>query len=140
MFVVTDWMAKQMYDLGYLQEIDYADVPNVDANLKESLRSPDFDPDRNFSVPWQTGMTGLLVNKKLAPDVKSVNDLFDPKYKGKVTVLTEMRDTVPLMLKADGIDPGDATKEDWLERSTSSRRPSTRASSAASRATTTSRT
>ena len=115
MFVVTDWMAKQMHDLGYLQEIDYADLPNVEANLKDSLRSPDFDPDRSFSVPWQTGMTGLLVNKKLAPDVKNVNDLFDPKYKGKVTVLTEMRDTIPLMLKADGIDPADATKEDWLD-------------------------
>jgi spermidine/putrescine transport system substrate-binding protein len=114
MFVVTDWMAKQMHDLGYLQEIDYADVPNVEANLRDDLRSPDFDPDRSYSIPWQTGMTGLLVNKKLAPDVRSVNDLFDPKYKGKVTVLTEMRDTVPLMLKDDGIDPGDATKEDWL--------------------------
>jgi spermidine/putrescine transport system substrate-binding protein len=116
MFVVTDWMAKQMYDLGYLQEIDYADVPNVDANLIDSLRSPDFDPERKFSIPWQTGMTGLLVNETLAPDVESVNDLFDPKYKGKVTVLTEMRDTIPLMLKADGIDPADATKEDWLEQ------------------------
>ena len=114
MFVVTDYMAKQMYDLGYLQEIDYADVPTVDANLKESLRSPDFDPERKFSIPWQTGMTGLLVNKAEAPNIKSVNDLFDPQYKGKVTVLTEMRDTIPLMLKADGIDPADATTEDWL--------------------------
>jgi spermidine/putrescine transport system substrate-binding protein len=115
-FVVTDWMAKQMFDLGYLQEIDYADLPNVEANLRDDLRSPSFDPERQFSVPWQTGMTGLLVNKKLAPDVQSVNDLFDPQYKGKVTVLTEMRDTVPLMLKANGIDPADATKEEWLEQ------------------------
>jgi spermidine/putrescine transport system substrate-binding protein len=114
-FVVTDWMAKQMNDLGYLQQIDYADLPNVEANLRENLRSPDFDPERSFSVPWQSGMTGLLVNEKAAPDIESVNDLFDPKYKGKVTVLTEMRDTIPLMLKADGIDPADATTEDWLE-------------------------
>ena len=115
-FVVTDWMAKQMYDLGYLQEIDYADLPNVEANLRDNLRSPDFDPERNFSVPWQSGMTGLLVNKKEAPEIESVNDLFDPQYKGKVTVLTEMRDVVPLMMKADGVDPADATKEDWLEQ------------------------
>jgi spermidine/putrescine transport system substrate-binding protein len=114
MFVVTDWMAKQMNDLGYLQQIDYADVPNVDANLKESLRSPEFDPDRSFSIPWQSGMTGLLVNEKEAPDIESVNDLFDPKYKGRVTVLTELRDTIPLMLKADGIDPAEATKDEWL--------------------------
>jgi spermidine/putrescine transport system substrate-binding protein len=109
-------MAKQMYDLGYLQEIDYADLPNVEANLRDNLRSPDFDPERQFSVPWQSGMTGLLVNKKLAPDIESVNDLFDPKYKGRITFLTEMRDTIPLMMQAEGIDPAGASKEDWLEQ------------------------
>lgn len=115
LMVVTDWMAKQMNDLGYLQQIDYADLPTVEKNLRDNLRSPDFDPDRSFSVPWQSGMTGLMVNEKAAPDVNSVNDLFDPKYKGKVTVLTELRDTIPLMLKADGIDPADATTEEWLD-------------------------
>ena len=114
MMVVTDWMAKQMNDLGYLEAIDYADLPNVEANLREDLRSPEFDPNREFSVPWQTGMTGLLVDEKRAPNITSVNDIFDPQYKGKVTVLTEMRDTVPLLLKADGIDPAEATKEEWL--------------------------
>ncbi len=114
-FVVTDWMAKQMYDLGYLQELDHSTLPTVFDHLLPSLQSPAFDPDRKFSVPWQSGMTGLMVNKKLAPDVKSVNDLFDPKYKGKVTVLSELRDTIPLMLKADGIDPSKATKQQWLD-------------------------
>jgi spermidine/putrescine transport system substrate-binding protein len=60
-------------------------------------------------------MTGLVVNTAEAPDVKSINDLFDPKYKGKVEMLTEMRDTVPLVMKADGIDPTQATKQDWLD-------------------------
>jgi spermidine/putrescine transport system substrate-binding protein len=114
-FVVTDWMAKQMYDLGYLQEIDHATLPTVFDNLIPSLESPSFDPERKFSVPWQSGLTGLMVNKQLAPDVKSVNDLFDPKYKGKVTVLSELRDTIPLMLKADGIDPTEASKQQWLD-------------------------
>jgi spermidine/putrescine transport system substrate-binding protein len=113
--VVTDWMAKQMHDLGYLQEINLADMPNVEANLRDDLRSPPFDPERSFSVPWQSGLAGLIVNKRLAPDVRSVNDLFDPKYKGKVTVLTEMRDTIPVMLLADGIDLADATTQDWLD-------------------------
>ncbi|MFM9043637.1 MAG: PotD/PotF family extracellular solute-binding protein, partial [bacterium] len=67
------------------------------------------------SVPWQSGMTGLIVRTDLAPDIRSINDLFDPKYKGKVTMLSELRDTVPLVMKADGINPDDATKEDWLK-------------------------
>ncbi len=114
--VPTDWMASRMDGLGYLQHFSVPDdLPNVEANLREDLKSPAFDPDRAFSVPWQSGMTGLIVRKDLAPDIRSINDLFDPKYKGKVTMLSELRDTVPLVMKADGINPDDATKEDWLK-------------------------
>jgi len=113
--VVTDWMAQKMYDLGYIQDIDHNELTTVFDNLIPSLESPSFDPDRSYSVPWQSGMTGLVVRTDLAPDVKSINDLFDPKYKGKVTLLTEMRDTVPLVMAADGIDPTEATTQDWLD-------------------------
>src|SRR5215203_1300231 len=60
-------------------------------------------------------MTGLIVNTKLAPNARSINDLFDPQYKGKVEMLTELRDTVPLVMKADGIDPNQASEQDWLD-------------------------
>jgi len=113
-FVLTDWMAKQMWDLGYLQEIDHADLPTVFETLAPTLESPSFDPQRQFSIPWQSGMTGVWVDTAKAPEIKSVNDLFDPKYKGKVTMLEEMRDTVPLVLKAEGVDPEEATNEDWM--------------------------
>ncbi len=114
MFVVTDWMAKKMYDLGYLQNLDKTGIPNVEKNLNPNLRHPSFDPDRSFSVPWQSGMTGIIVRKDLAPDVKSICDLFDPKYKGKVEMLTELRDTVPLVMKCQGVDLSKATEGDWL--------------------------
>jgi spermidine/putrescine transport system substrate-binding protein len=113
--VVTDWMAKQMWDLGYLQEIDQNELPEVFDHLVPSLESPSFDPKRQFAVPWQSGMTGLWVDKSKAPGIKSINDIFDPKYKGKVTVLEEMRDTVPLVMKGEGVDPEEATNEDWLK-------------------------
>lgn len=112
-FVLTDWMAKQMWDLGYLQEIDPNDLPTVFENLVPNLENPSFDPGRKFSIPWQSGMTGVWVDTAKAPDIKSVNDLFDPKYKGKVTFLEEMRDSVPLVMKAEGVDPEEATDADW---------------------------
>ena len=65
-------------------------------------------------MPWQTGMTGLVVRKDLAPDVTSICDLFDPQYAGKVEMLTEMRDTVPLVMKCMGVDLSKATEDDWL--------------------------
>ncbi|HEU5252960.1 MAG TPA: spermidine/putrescine ABC transporter substrate-binding protein [Solirubrobacterales bacterium] len=115
LFVVADYMAKQMYDLGYLQEIDHADLPTVFKNLAPGLESPEFDPDRKFTVPWQGGMTGIWVDTSKAPEIRSVNDLFDPKYRGKVTMLDELRETPALVMLAEGTDPATADADEWLK-------------------------
>lgn len=115
LFVVTDWMVAKMKELGYLQKFDKSALPNFEQNLVSNLREPSFDPNREYSAPWQSGMTGIIVRKDLAPDVKSICDLFDPKYKGKVEMLNELRDTVPLVMKCMGVDPSEATEDDWLE-------------------------
>ena len=114
-FVVADYMAKQMHDLGYLEEINHEDLPTVFKNLLPSLQHPEFDPERKFSVPWQGGMTGIWVDTSKAPEIHSVNDLFDPKYKGKVTMLAELRETVPLVMLAEGVDPAKASTDQWLK-------------------------
>ena len=112
--VVTDWMAEKMHDLNYLQEFDKSAIPNFEDNLVANLQSPSFDPERSFSAPWQSGMVGLVVNTDLAPDLTSVEDIFDPKYEGEIEVLTELRDTVPLVMKSMGVDVENATSEDWM--------------------------
>jgi spermidine/putrescine transport system substrate-binding protein len=114
LITVSDWLAAQMYKQGYLQRFDKSQLPNVERNLIPALRHPAADPHRQFTIPWQSGMTGLIVRKDLAPDVDEIKDLFDPKYKGKVTMLTEMRDSVPLTLKAMGVDPAHASTDQWL--------------------------
>jgi spermidine/putrescine transport system substrate-binding protein len=114
-FVVTDWMAAKMHELGYLQNLDKSALPNVEKNLVDNLRDPSFDPGRAYSIPWQSGMTGVIVRKDLAPDVRSVCDLFDPKYKGKVEMLNELRDTVPLVMKCEGVDPNKASEDEWMK-------------------------
>ena len=115
LFVVTDWMVAKMKELGYLQKFDKSALPNFEKNLVSNLREPSFDPNREYSAPWQSGMTGIIVRKDLAPDVKSICDLFDPQYKGKVEMLSELRDTVPLVMKCLGTDPSEASESDWLE-------------------------
>jgi spermidine/putrescine transport system substrate-binding protein len=114
LITVSDWLAARMYKLGYLQRLDKSRLPNVRGNLIAALRHPAADPQRDFTVPWQSGMTGLIVRKDLAPDVDEIKDLFDPRYEGKVTMLTEMRDSVPLTLKGMGIDPEKASTDQWL--------------------------
>ena len=114
LFVVTDWMAKRMYDLGYLEELNHDDLATVFENILPQFEESATDPERKFSIPWQGGQTGIWVDTEKAPEIDEVADLFDPKYKGQVTMLTEMRDTVPLVLQSEGVDPNEATKEDWL--------------------------
>jgi spermidine/putrescine transport system substrate-binding protein len=114
LFVVTDWMAKRMWDLGYLEQLNHDDLPTVFQNILPQFEKSTIDPDRKFMIPWQGGQTGIWVDTSKAPEIDSVSDLFDPKYKGKVEMLTEMRDTVPLVLQSEGINVADATKDDWL--------------------------
>jgi spermidine/putrescine transport system substrate-binding protein len=113
LIVPTDWMASRMITLGWAAKIDPAKVPNR-ANLLDSLQHPSFDTNRDYTMPWQSGMTGLAYNKKLVAQLglqppKSFKDLLDPKYKGKITFLTEMRDTVGLWMLVEGKDPSKAT-------------------------------
>src|SRR5262249_26769641 len=104
--VVTDWMAGRMIQLGYVQKLDHAELPNVSANLLDKLQHPGFDKNRDFSVPSQSGRTGIASGKALVhKPIKSVNDIFDPEFKGKVSMLTEMRDTVGLVMLGMGEDP-----------------------------------
>jgi spermidine/putrescine transport system substrate-binding protein len=114
--VVTDWLAARMIRLGYVQKFDKSTMPNANANLIDRLKSPPFDPKREFSMPWQSGMTGIIYRKdKVKSTPKSVDDLFNPAYKGKVTMLTEMRDTVGLVTAWQGADPEKASVDDYLK-------------------------
>ena len=105
-FVVTDWMAARMKDLGWLQKLDHDNIPNVDANLISLVKSPDYDPQRDYSVPWQAGMTGICYNSELTDPVSSWQELLTrPDLKGKIELGTEMRDTMGLTMLMMGIDP-----------------------------------
>jgi len=110
--VLTDWMAARFIDLGWVEKINKANVPNA-VNLVEALKSPGFDPDRSYTLPWQSGFTAIGYDpEKTGGELTSVNDIFNPAFAGRVTMLTEMRDTLGLVMLGLGIDPATATVED----------------------------
>jgi len=114
LFALTDWMAARMIRLGYLQKVDKANTPNVTANLYAALKSPSWDPDRSYSAPWQTGMTFIAYNSKLVPPVTTMTELLTrPDLKGRVTCLTEMRDTTGMIMLDQGKDPSNYTRDDF---------------------------
>ena len=116
MFVLTDWMAAKMIGLGWIQELDKANLPNVEANLLENLRSPGWDPERKYSVPWQSGLAGICYNSELTKEVGSFEELLTrADLKGKVTLLSEMPDTMAFMLRVVGADPSDFTADEFSE-------------------------
>jgi len=114
--VLTDWMASRLVKLGWLQKLDHSNLPNVDANLTPSLKGPDWDPNRDYSVPWQSGLTGIAYNAKYTGEVKSFTELLTrPDLKGKISLLKEMRDTMGFMLAVVGADPSKFDDEEWSE-------------------------
>ncbi len=96
---------------GWVQELDKELIPNID-NLVDAQASPPFDPDRSYSLPWQSGMTGIAWNEDVTGPVTSMQQLLeDPKLKGKVTLLQEMADSVGLVMLQAGDDPGSVTDD-----------------------------
>jgi spermidine/putrescine transport system substrate-binding protein len=110
--VLSDWMAARMLRLEYVQPLDKETIPNAD-NLVSNLQSPGWDPNRDYSLPWQSGLTGIAWNRKLinGPVTTIEQLLTDPKLRGKVTMLTEMPDTVGVTMAANGDDPENVTPE-----------------------------
>ncbi|HEY0259240.1 MAG TPA: spermidine/putrescine ABC transporter substrate-binding protein [Lacisediminihabitans sp.] len=101
---LTDWMVSRLIGLGYVQKFDRTKIPNA-KNLSPSLQNPDFDPGRTRSLPWQGGFAGICWNKEKVPGgLKSVDDLWDRSLKGRVGVLSEMRDTMGLIMLQNGVD------------------------------------
>ncbi|UKY52970.1 ABC transporter substrate-binding protein [Streptomyces inhibens] len=116
LIVLTDWMCARMISLGWIQELDPANLPHAYANLSAQFRTPAWDPGRAHSYVWQGIPAIIAYNKKATGGrkVDSVSQLLeDPKLKGRVGFLSEMRDSVGLTLLDMGKRPEDVTADDY---------------------------
>jgi spermidine/putrescine transport system substrate-binding protein len=94
---------------GWVEKLDKSAIPNI-KNLEPVQRHPAWDPDRDYSLPWQSGITGIAFNDKLSDPVLSMDDLLgNPKLKGKITLLNEMGDCLSLVMLSNGDDPAKVT-------------------------------
>ena len=108
----TFWLAGRLLALGWLEKLPLDKIPNA-ANLVPGMRNPTWDPTGEYSLPWQAGMAGIAYNIEVTGrELKSVEDLFDPAFKGKIGMLTEMRDTMGLIMMGLGMDPSTVTSFD----------------------------
>lgn len=108
----TGWMAGRLINLGWVDPLPLDQVPNA-ANLRADLRNPAWDPTGEYSLPWQTGFAGIAYNPEVTGrEIRSVADLFDPAFAGKIGMLTEMRDTMGLLMLGLGVDISNITSFD----------------------------
>ncbi|MFG2524227.1 spermidine/putrescine ABC transporter substrate-binding protein [Streptomyces sp. NPDC048527] len=114
--VLTDWLASRLIRYGWVQKLDPAHLPHAYSNLASQFRNPDWDPGRAYSYPWQGIATVIAYNVKATggKEITSVSQLLDdPKLKGRVGLLSEMRDTIGMTLIDMGKDPRDFTTDDF---------------------------
>ena len=116
--VLTDWMAGLWIQNGFAQKLDKAAIPNS-ANLIPRLQNVSFDKPRDYTLPWQGGFAGLGYNIAAYQDatgnseMTSLDQLFDPALKGRITLLSEMRDTMGCIIAWQGNDPSNFTQEQF---------------------------
>ncbi len=109
--VFTDWMASRLIRQGLVQKLDPANIPNK-GNILADLANVDFDPGREYSLTWQSGFAGIAWNKEKVPNgLRTVSDLWQPDLHGRVEVLSEMRDTLGVIMLEQGVDISQAFTE-----------------------------
>ena len=91
-------MAARLIRQGWVETIDQANVATAAANIRDELRGLEWDPDLTYHYPWQSGATGVGYNvASTGRELTSIADLFDDKFKGKVTLLSGYQDTFSLI-------------------------------------------
>jgi spermidine/putrescine transport system substrate-binding protein len=116
--VLTDWMAALWIENGYAQRLDKSLIPNA-KNLIPKLQGVSFDPNRDYTMPWQSGFGALGWNKAKLKEaigtdtLTSVSQLWDPALKGRITLLSEMRDTMGILIAWQGNDPSNFTEDQF---------------------------
>ncbi|CAB4890865.1 MAG: extracellular solute-binding protein [Actinobacteria bacterium] len=119
--VLTDWMAALWIESGFVQQLDKSVMPNASSNVIDKLQNVAFDPGRQYSLPWQSGFGLFGWNKSKLKELigtdtmTSVDQLFNPKLKGRVTVLSEMRDTMGIIMAWQGNDPSNFTEAQFMQ-------------------------
>ncbi|WP_214105953.1 polyamine ABC transporter substrate-binding protein [Acrocarpospora catenulata] len=104
----------KMIQLGYLVALDHKQLPNFAANAGAKYKNPSYDPNNQFTIPYQAGVTGIAYNTKYVDEkITSIQSLFDKKYEGKVGMMADAQEIANFAMFAVGVDPDTSTQAEW---------------------------
>ena len=121
--VPSDFMVAIMIQQGLLSELDQQELPNAGV-LEPHLQGLHFDPEGRYSVPYLWGTVGIGYDSAvIAPVPDSWSILWDPRYKGRISMLNDQREVFGAVLRSMGesmnsTDPHviDAAKDQLLRQ------------------------
>jgi spermidine/putrescine transport system substrate-binding protein len=112
--ITNGFYLDKLKELNYLVPLDQSRMTNFNANASDLVKNPSYDPGNQFTMAWQSGMTGIGYDpKKVGHKITSWADLQDPKLKGKIGMFGDNQDLPNCALLAVGVKPEDSTEDDW---------------------------
>lgn len=109
--IPSEYMVGRLIRLEWLAELDDDNIPNK-GNLRDDLLDSTADPDRRYSLPYMSGMVGLAYDRSATGrDITGIDDLWDPAFKGRVSLFSDAQDGLGMVMLSLGDDPADPTTE-----------------------------
>lgn len=110
--VPSDYMVSRLIDEGLLLPLDYENIPNYQY-IDEQFRSPGYDPEEKYSVPYTWGVVGVFYNTRYIDEVTSWESLWNDEYAGKILMFDNPRDSFAIAQFLLGQDVNTTDPEEW---------------------------
>jgi spermidine/putrescine transport system substrate-binding protein len=116
MVITNGGPLEKLIRQNFLVELDQSKLPNFQKYAGAKYKNPSFDPGNKYTIAWQAGLTGLAYNPKLTKrPISKFEDLFDPAFKGKITVFGDSLDFPNFVMVGMGIDPTTSKEPEWRQ-------------------------
>ncbi len=113
--IPSDYMVERLLNEGYLQKINFDNIPNY-KNIMEEYKGLYYDPENEYSVPYNVGMVGVIYNKSMVKgEPSSWSLMWDEDYKGQILQFNNPRDGFATAMFMLGIDVNTQDEAEWQE-------------------------
>jgi spermidine/putrescine transport system substrate-binding protein len=111
----NDWTTTELVRINkWATPLEHGLIPNFFINATPLARNQGADPGNEYTVPWQSGFTGIAYDPtKIKREITSYHDLWDPAFKGHVGMMSDNTELGSAGLLAIGVDPEKSTQADW---------------------------